>query len=87
MSADVKNPARGHKVEKQHSKGKNVRRTLHKKRKRKWYKKILGKSGISKKKHTCNFTGGRILAAIRAEAKQSPITVYIWIFRTSLFIL
>ena len=32
--ADVKNPARGHKVEKHNPEGKNVRRTLHTKRKR-----------------------------------------------------
>ena len=47
--ADVKNPARDHKVEKHHSEGKNVRRrTFHTKRKRKWYKKILRKGDISK---------------------------------------
>ena len=45
----------GHKIEKQHhSEGKNVRRTLHTERKRKWYKKILGrrKSDISKENET-----------------------------------
>ena len=46
--ADVKNPVRGHKVEKHHSEGKNVRRTLrrtlHTKRKRKWYKKYSEKA-------------------------------------------
>ena len=36
-----KNSARNHKVEKHHPEGKNVRRTLHTKRNRKWYKKIL----------------------------------------------
>ena len=43
-------PARGHKVEKHHSEGNNVRRTLHTKIKRKWYqKKKLGKTASPKK--------------------------------------
>ena len=43
--ANVKNPARGHKVEKHHySEGKDVRHTLHTKRKRQWYKKYSEKA-------------------------------------------
>ena len=38
-SAGVESPVHGHEVEKHHSEGKNVRRTLHTERKRKWYKK------------------------------------------------
>ena len=49
-------------VEKHRSEGKNVRRTLHTKRKQKWYKKILGKSDISKKRkrNTCGYRGACI---------------------------
>ena len=58
-------PVRGQKVGKHgkhHSEGKNVRRTLDTKRKRKWYQKILGKSDISKqtKKETCGYRGACI---------------------------
>ena len=44
--ADVKNPARGHKVEKHHPEGQNVRRTLHTIRKRQ-----LGTKNTRKKRH------------------------------------
>ena len=44
LNYDVKNPARGHKVEKHHPEGKNVRRTLHTKKKRQWYKKYSEKA-------------------------------------------
>ena len=58
-------PVRGQKVGKHgkhHSEGKNVRRTLDTKRKRKWYQKILGKSDISKqtKNETCGYRGACI---------------------------
>ena len=45
--ADVKNPARCHKVETHHPEGKKVRRTTLYKQKRQWYR-ILGKSDIFK---------------------------------------
>ena len=41
--ADVKNPARGHKVVKHHPEGKNVRYTLHTRRKRQRYQKYTRK--------------------------------------------
>ena len=47
--ADVKNPARGHKVEKHHPEGRNVRRTLHIKRKRQWYQKYSEKAASPNK--------------------------------------
>ena len=53
----IQNPARDHKVEKHHSEGKNVRRTLHSKRKRPWYKQHSEKATspnkqLGKKKKT-----------------------------------
>ena len=65
----------GHKVEKHHSEEKNVRRTPHTKRKRKWYKKILGKilgkTDISKKKETRVAIG--LLYNIVAPARRAAV--------------
>ena len=57
-----KNPARGHKVEKHHSEGKNVRRTLHTKSKWKWYRKSTRKRRHLKKttKNACGYRGACI---------------------------
>ena len=48
--AGICDTTRGHKVEKHHSKGENVRHSLHTKIKRQWYKKYSEKRHLSPKK-------------------------------------
>ena len=60
--ANAKNPARGHKVEKHHSEGKNVRRSLHSNEKGAMAQKNTRKnSNITKEKkkerNTCGYIG------------------------------
>ena len=74
--AVVRNPARGHKVEKHHSEEKNVRRTFHTKRKGKWHKKYFWKKATSpskqkekRKKHV--WLSGRL--HIEGRLDQGPL--------------